>query len=129
MYHHHTLDNVQITISVLLCLAALICIATCMFSNRKTIKEELNPKRLITLAALFIVFTAHAQTKAVKDANGNYVASHKTDTTGNKATGKTFTDSKGKSYPVYESVNGKLFYYRTSKAGNVYKAYIKVDLN
>lgn len=86
-------------------------------------------KSILLMASLFIIATAQAQTKAVKDANGNYVASHKADTTGNKATGKTFTDSKGKSYPVYESVNGKLFYYRTSKAANVYKAYIKIDLN
>lgn len=87
-------------------------------------------KKLILIPALFIVFCAGAQTKVVKDANGNYVAlSHKADSTRNKATGKTFTDSKGKTYPVYESVNGKLFYYRTSRNGNVYKAYIKTDTN
>lgn len=86
-------------------------------------------RKLLLLPALLIVLSAHAQTKAVKDASGNYVTSHKADTTGNKPTGHTFTDSKGKTYPVYESVNGKLYYYRTSRNGNVYKAYIKVDEN
>lgn len=84
-------------------------------------------KKIITILSLFVVFTAQAQTKAVKDANGNYTVSHKADTTGSKPTGHTFTDRKGQSYPVYLSVNGKLFYYRTSRNGNVYKAYIKTD--
>ncbi len=86
-------------------------------------------KKLILLPALFIVCCAHAQLRVVKDANGNYVASRKADTTGSKPTGKTFTDGKGKSYPLYESVNGKLYYYRTSRSGNVYKAYLKIDHN
>jgi uncharacterized protein YxeA len=86
-------------------------------------------KTLITIASLFVVLAAGAQTKAVKDATGNYIASHKADTASNKPTGKTFTDSKGKVYPVYESVNHKLYYMRTSKSGNVYKAYIKVNEN
>lgn len=85
-------------------------------------------KKLLLIAYLFIVTVCHAQ-QAKKDGSGNYVAVKRADTTANKATGHTFTDSKGKAYPVYISVNGKLFYYRTSKAGNVYKAYIKVDTN
>lgn len=84
-------------------------------------------KKYLTIISLFVVFTAQAQTKAVKDANGNYAASHKVDTTSSKPTGHSFTDSKGKTYPLYLSVNGKLYYYRTSRSGNVYKAYIKVD--
>lgn len=43
-----------------------------------------------------------------------------------KATGKTFTDTKGNVYPVYESNKGKLFYLRTSKAGKEYKVYLKL---
>lgn len=86
-------------------------------------------KRIITIIAIAVVATAHSQTRVIKDATGNYVASRKADTTGSKATGKSFTDSKGKSYPIYESVNGKLYYYRTSRSGNVYKAYIKIDQN
>ncbi len=82
-------------------------------------------KNLITIAAVMICLTAHAQ-HAVKDAQGNYHAvTRSTDTGARKPTGKTFTDSKGKSYPLYLSVNGKLYYMRTSRSGNVYKAYIK----
>lgn len=82
-------------------------------------------KKLITLAALLICLTAHAQ-HAVKDAQGNYHAvTRQRDTTANKATGATFTDSKGKVYPVFISSRGKLFYNRVSRNGNTYKAYIK----
>ena len=84
-------------------------------------------KKFLLLIAVGIVLTARvsAQTHAKQDANGNYQATaHKTDTT---RTGKTFTDSKGQAYPVYLSAHGKLFYYKTSKSGNVYKVYIKVD--
>jgi len=67
-----------------------------------------------------------AQTKTVKDAAGNYhaVKSSGVSVSTAKATGKKFTDSKGKVYPVMVSKNGKLFYIRTSKAGNKYNAYI-----
>lgn len=81
-------------------------------------------KTLILIASLFIVTAGHAQT-VTKDAQGNYHATAKTDSA--KATGKTFTDSKGNTYPVFVSRNGKLFYLRTSKSGNIYKAYLKVN--
>lgn len=85
-------------------------------------------RKLLTIIALFIVTTAHAQTRAVRDANGNYSAVHRTDTLkSDKPTGKTFTDSKGKTYPLYISSRGKLYYLRTSRNGNVYKCYIHVD--
>lgn len=62
------------------------------------------------------------------DANGNYVATKKvTDTIAAKPTGKTYTDAKGKVYPVYVSVNGKLYVIRTSRTGNTYKQYLKVE--
>ena len=80
-------------------------------------------KKLILMLSLFIVTTVHAQVR--KDANGNYVASKVVDSA--KATGKTFTDSKGKVYPVFVSRNGKLFYVRVSKSGNSYKSYLKIN--
>lgn len=80
-------------------------------------------KKVLLIASLFIVLTAHAQTKVVKDANGNYSAV-KRDTL-SKPTGHTFTDSKGNVYPVFISARGKLYYMRTSKNGNVYKCYLK----
>lgn len=71
-----------------------------------------------------------AQTPVKRDSTGNYssltIASIKGSS--EKDTGKTFTDSKGVKYPVFESTNGKLFYYKTAKSsGNVYKVYLKVQ--
>lgn len=70
---------------------------------------------------LLIAAPAAGQT-VTKDANGNYVAVKRAETA--TKTGNTYTDAKGVVYEVYRSAKGKLFYYRTSKAGNVYKAYI-----
>ncbi len=81
-------------------------------------------KSIFTIISLFIVMLGHAQTRVTKDAKGNFIVA-KRDTAANKATGQTITDRKGNVYPVYKSVNGKLYYMRTSKAGNVYKCYIK----
>lgn len=83
-------------------------------------------KKLLTIAALFLTATVHGQT-ATKDAQGNYHAAIRTDTASNKPTGKTFTDKDGKVYPLFLSAHGRLFYMRTSRNGNVYKAYIKVS--
>lgn len=82
-------------------------------------------KKLLTITALCVALSATAQTKVTKDAHGNYIVAKRTDTTANKATGHTIIDRDGISHPVYISAHGKLFYMRTSKAGNVYKCYIK----
>lgn len=85
-------------------------------------------KRLLLLLSIVIAsFTATAQNAKV-DAHGNYVAvKNATVKNTGKNTGKTFTDTKGIVYPVYESAKGKLYYIRKSKAGNEYKVYLKVD--
>lgn len=71
--------------------------------------------------------SAMAQRKVVQDANGNYKVVSR-DTAGtNKPTGKSFTDDKGVSHPVYISAKGKLYYMRTSRNGNVYKSYFTTD--
>lgn len=81
-------------------------------------------KTLITIGSLLLCLTASAQ-HVTKDKNGNYTIAKRSDTTANKPTGHTITDRDGKVHPVYISVRGKLFWLRTSKAGNVYKCYIK----
>lgn len=85
-------------------------------------------KKIITVLAIVLcAFTATAQ-NATKDAAGNYTAvKHTSVKPAVKSTGKTFTDVNGKVYPVYESAKGKLYYVRTSKSGNEYKVYIKVN--
>jgi hypothetical protein len=42
-------------------------------------------------------------------------------------TNYTFKDNQGKEYPVYKSINNKLYVWRESKNGNKYKFYIKED--
>lgn len=75
-------------------------------------------KTLLTTLSILVVLTAHAQ-HAVKDSAGNY---HVVKQISN---GHTFTDGKGKVYPLFTSVRGKLYYVRTSKSGNEYKVYVK----
>ncbi len=78
-------------------------------------------KNLILAVLLLLAAPAAGQT-VKQDAQGNYVAVKRAETA--TKTGNTYTDSKGVVYDVYRSAKGKLFYYRTSKAGNIYKAYI-----
>jgi len=87
---------------------------------------------IIIITALLlgtICIVAGAQTKVITDKQGNYTAVVKTGAKqGGKATatGRTFTDAKGKTYPVYESKNGKLFIIRTSaKTGKNYNQYLQ----
>lgn len=84
-------------------------------------------KKIFLALAIFAAISTTTAQKVTTDSKGNYIAVKATqDTSKAKNTGKTFTDSKGIIYPVYISVNGKLFYYRVSKTGNTYKAYIKL---
>jgi hypothetical protein len=87
-------------------------------------------KKVTLIVGLFLASSlAFSQSNVVRDANGNFV----TKTTPKKAsedkpTGKTFTNAKGEEFPVYESVNGKLYILRTSKeTGNIYKQYLKIE--
>lgn len=84
---------------------------------------------VLLISIVLVSYNAKSQT-VVKDQSGNYVAVKKssaTDSTSLKATGKTFTDAKGTVYPVYISVNNKLFVIKISKTGNKYRYYLKVD--
>lgn len=89
----------------------------------------------INLIAFFLCLFIMGYVTAVnaqsikQDARGNYyaVSAAKDTATTYKATGKTFTTSKGETFPVYESKNGKLFVIRTSKeTGKQYKQYLKI---
>ncbi len=84
-------------------------------------------KKAIILAAILMSFNGLFAQNATTTKEGNYIAlnSPKKENT-NKQTGKTFTDTKGNVYPVFESSKGKLFYTRISKAGNEYKVYLKL---
>jgi len=85
-------------------------------------------KVILTIAVvLFSIAGVNAQ-KVTTDAQGNYVAV-KRDFAREEAkeTGKTYTDLKGVKYPVMESAGGKLFVVKTSKAGNEYRMYLKME--
>lgn len=82
-------------------------------------------KKALTIIGLFLALTGHAQQRVTKNAQGNYIVA-KRDTAGsNKPSGKFLIGKDGVQHPVFISAHGKLFYMRTSKAGNVYKCYIK----
>ena len=83
-------------------------------------------KTIIVLISLMLSITLSSQIKI--DSKGNYIqettVSGKRDTVN---TGKTFTDNKGKVYPVFKSSTGKLYVGKVSKAGNYYRYYLKVN--
>jgi len=74
-------------------------------------------KTLATLLLLFISSFGYAQS-IKQNADGNYTAVAKQDSTQAKNTLKTYTDTKGNIYPVWISKNGKLFIKRISKTTN-----------
>jgi hypothetical protein len=83
----------------------------------------------VCLFLMGLVCAANAQ-NAKQTTDGNYIAIKDTATrkTAAKATGKTYTDAKGNTYPVMISKNGKLFIIRTSQTtGRNYNQYLKLD--
>lgn len=87
-------------------------------------------KKVTLILSLFLASSvAFSQSKIEKDANGNYIQiSASKRTSEDKQTGKTFTTSKGDTYPIYVSERGKYYIIRTSKeTGNQYKQYLKLD--
>ncbi len=85
-------------------------------------------KKLLVLLMLSFTLFSYSQNAKV-DKEGNFVAVSKTTAKQDTIdTGKTFTDSKGKVYPVFKTKQGKLYYPRVSKNGNYYRAYLKLDV-
>lgn len=80
---------------------------------------------IIFLSFALISLTGLSQNVKV-DSTGNYVAAQHQDSA--KATGKTYTDSKGNVYPVFVSKSGKPFVKRKSNnTGKEYRQYLKID--
>jgi hypothetical protein len=74
---------------------------------------------------LLAAFSAVAQQKVVKDSTGNYqLVSSSKEKKADENTGKFFVDKNGNKYPILKSVNGKFYYWKTAKSGNLYKVYI-----
>ena len=84
-------------------------------------------KKIILMLGVCASLCAHSQT-VKRDANGNYTAVVRNDSTTGKPTGNTYTDAKGNVYPVMVTKTGKLYVIRTSaKTGKQYKQYLKVE--
>lgn len=77
----------------------------------------------LILACLLVGTISKAQQRVTKDAQGNYHAVKRI--VGQDTAVSKFTDSKGTVYPVFKSVNNKLYYEKISKAGNSYRVYLK----
>jgi len=67
------------------------------------------------------VTIGNAQVKV--DKAGNYYAA-KSSTNTDTITGKTFTDAKGITYPVFRSPRNAVYVWKTAKKGNKYKMYL-----
>ena len=84
----------------------------------------------IVIAALSIL-SAQAQT-VTRTAAGNYVATRTQTTrtaTQPRDTGKTYTDTDGKTYKIYMGKTGSCFIVRTSRNGNEYKKYLGPEIS
>lgn len=84
-------------------------------------------KKLLVFLMLSFTLFSYSQNAKV-DKNGNFVSISKSTAKQDTIdTGKTFTDSKGKVYPVFKTQRGKLYYPRISKSGKYYRAYLKLE--
>lgn len=84
-------------------------------------------KKIIIILAIFWAATGAAQ-NVKTDSKGNFIAlSTGTRAKDSTATGKTYTDSKSKTWPVFKSASGKYFVPRNSKKGNYYRMYLKLN--
>jgi hypothetical protein len=94
-------------------------------------------KFLFSFLLLFFLFSVvYAQSTPKKETkpnveitkDGNFVAVTSTKIAfTDTITDKTYTDSKGTVYPVYKSKNEKLYIWKTSRNGNLYKFYLKPE--
>lgn len=81
----------------------------------------------ITLLMLLAATLGAVAQEVTTDKDGNFVqvVTQKSET--DSITGRTFTDGKGQKYEVFKGKRGGLYYWRKSKSGNFYKAYLKTD--
>lgn len=74
---------------------------------------------------LFMLVMTTSMVGQVKiDKAGNYYAAKAASS--DTVTGKTFTDAKGVTYPVFKSARNAVYVWRTSKKGTKYKQYLTV---
>lgn len=74
------------------------------------------------LFLFMLVMTTSMSAQIKVDKAGNYYAAKAASI--DTVTGKTFTDSKGVSYPVFKSPRNAVYVWKTAKKGNKYKMYL-----
>ena len=84
-------------------------------------------KTTIVLALMLAFSTGFSQTKVRLSDDGSYVQIKKDIKADDENTGKIVTLNDGKQYPIFRSAGGKFYIVRTSKAGNQYKQYLKIE--
>lgn len=86
---------------------------------------RVSQRTLSVLAILLCLAGGVTAQKVTKDAQGNYVAVSTKKASKVTNTGKTYTDRKGKTYPVYMTEKGRLFCTKVSaKTGKEYRYYL-----
>lgn len=83
--------------------------------------------KLIFAALMLLSLSSPAQRQIKQEANGNFVQVAQKEAKRDSITGATYTTAKGEVFIVYKSVRGNLYYWKTSKAGNKYKVYLKME--
>jgi len=84
---------------------------------------------IVALAAALIAASANNSTAqtVTMDAHGNLHAKPREVALRDSTTGKTYTDPKGEVHPVYKGAKGMFYIGVTSKNGNYYRRYLKVE--
>lgn len=80
-------------------------------------------KKLLFLALMLFPLITIGQT-IKRDSKGNYYSAKAIKDSSQIKTGNTFTDSKGKIWPVYKTKTGRVYALRTSKSGKQYRYYL-----
>lgn len=97
-------------------------------NERKQIEKEQRIALAIWIAIILLLFSGNlifAQTKIVKSADGVYESVKSERKSEAVKTEYNYRDSKGETYPIYQSKNGKYFVKRVSqKTGKEYNYYL-----
>jgi len=85
-------------------------------------------KRLILILGLCGAFVTGATAQEITiDKDGNFVQAATVKAAHDSIIGKTFTNGKGQTFEVFKGKRGGYYYWRKSRNGNWYKAYLKTN--
>lgn len=95
----------------------------------KTQKTQIRLTALFAISLLMLIqYAANAQSTVRRNVNGNFQAMTTQRAAHDSTTTFTYTDSKGKTEPVYQGKKGSYYVARTSKnIGKFYRKYLKTE--